>query len=60
MELWSFISKYSHIKAKKSVNGIEATIPTISADLLAVSEMIAITKTVKIIINIRYIKVFNS
>ena len=60
MELGSCVSKYSHIKANKDVNGIEATIPAISVDLLAISEMITITKAVKIILIIVYIKVFNN
>ena len=60
MELGSCVSNYSHIKANKDVNGIEATIPAISVDLLAISEMITITKAVKIILIIVYIKVFNN
>ena len=60
MELGSCVSKYSHIKANKDVNGIEATIPAISVDLLAISEMITITKAVKIILIIVYTKVFNN
>ena len=60
MEFGSCVSKYSHIKANKDVNGIEATIPAISVDLLAISEMITITKAVKIILIIVYIKVFNN
>ena len=60
MELGSCVSKYSHIKANKDVNGIEATIPAISVDLLAISEMITITKAVKIILIIVHTKVFNN
>ena len=60
MELGSCVSKYSHIKANKDVNGIEATIPAISVDLFATSEMITITKAVKIILIMVYIKVFNN
>ena len=60
MELGSCVSKYSHIKANKDVNGIEATIPAISVDFLAISEMTTITKAVKIILIIVYIKVFNN
>ena len=60
MELGSCVSKYSHIKANKDVNGTEATIPAISVDLLAISEMITITKAVKIILIMVYIKVFNN
>ena len=60
MELGSCVSKYSHIKANKDVKGIEAIIPAISVDLLALSEMITITKAVKIILIIVYIKVFNN
>ena len=60
MELGSCVSKYSHIKANKDVNGIEATIPAIRVDLLAISEIITITKAVKIILIIVYIKVFNN
>ena len=60
MELGSCVSKYSHIKANKDVNGIEATIPAITVDLLAISEMTTITKAVKIILIIVYIKVFNN
>ena len=59
MELGSCVSKYSHIKANKDVNGIEATIPEISVDLFAISEMITINKAVKIILIMVYIKVFN-
>ena len=60
MEFGSCVSKYSHIKANKDVNGMEATIPAMSVDLLAISEIITITKAVKIILNIVYIKVFNN
>ena len=60
MELGSCLSKYDQLKANKDVNGIEATIPAISVDLLAISEMITITKAVKIILIIVYIKVFNN
>ena len=60
MEFGSCVSKYSHIKANKDVNGMEATIPAMSVDLLAISEMITITKAVKIILIIVYIKVFNN
>ena len=60
MVLGSCVSKYSHIKANKDVNGIEATIPAISVDLLAISEMITITKAVKIILIIVHTKVFNN
>ena len=60
MELGSCVSKYSHIKANKDVNGIEATIPEISVDLFAISEMITINKAVKIILIMVYIKVFNN
>ena len=60
MELGSCVSKYSHIKANNDVNGIEATIPAISVDLLAISEMITITAAVKMILIIVYIKVFNN
>jgi hypothetical protein len=60
MEFGSCVSKYSHIKANKDVNGIEATIPAMSVDLLAISEMITITKAVKIILIIVYIKLFNN
>ena len=59
MELGSCVSKYSHIKANKDVNGIEATIPAISVDRFAISEMITITKAVKIILIMVYIKIFN-
>ena len=60
MEFGSCVSKYSHIKANKDVNGMEATIPAMSVDLLAISEMITITKAVKIILIIVYIKVFHN
>ena len=60
MEFGSCVSKYSQIKANKDVNGMEATIPAMSVDLLAISEMITITKAVKIILIIVYIKVFNN
>ena len=60
MELRSCVSKYSHIKANKDVNGMEATIPAISVDLLAISEMITMTKAVKMILIIMYIKLFNN
>ena len=60
MELGSCVSKYSHIKANKDVNGMEATIPAISVDLLAISEMITMTKAVKMILIIVYIKLFNN
>ena len=60
MELGSRVSKYSHIKANKDVKGIEAIIPAISVDLLAISEMITITKAVKMVLIIVYIKVFNN
>ena len=50
MELGSCVSKYSHMKASKDVNGMEATIPAISVDLLAISEMITMTKAVKMIL----------
>ena len=60
MEFGSCVSKYSHIKANKDVNGMEATIPAMSVDLLAISEIITITKAVKIILIIVYIKVFNN
>ena len=50
MELGSCVSKYSHIKANKDVKGIEAIIPAISVDLLAISEMITMTKAVKMIL----------
>ena len=60
MELGSCVSKYSHIKANKDVNGMEATIPAISVDLLAISEMITMTKAVKMILIIMYIKLFNN
>ena len=60
MEFGSCVSKYSHIKANKDVNGMEATIPAMSVDLLAISEMITITMAVKIILIIVYIKVFNN
>ena len=50
MEFGSCVSKYSHIKANKDVNGMEATIPAMSVDLLAISEIITITKAVKIIL----------
>ena len=60
MEFGSCVSKYSHIKANKDVKGIEAIIPAISVDLLAISEMITMTKAVKMILIIVYIKVFNN
>ena len=60
IELGSCVSKYSHIKANKDVNGMEATIPAISVDLLAISEMITMTKAVKMILIIVYIKLFNN
>ena len=60
MELGSCVSKYSDIKANKDVKGIEAIIPAISVDLLALSEMITMTKAVKMILIIVYIKVFNN
>ena len=60
MEFGSCVSKCSHIKANKDVNGMEATIPAMSVDLLAISEMITITKAVKIILIIVYIKLFNN
>jgi|TARA_E500000331_G_scaffold139231_1_gene136196 hypothetical protein len=60
MEFGSCVSKYSHIKANKDVNGMEATIPAMSVDLLAISEIITITKAVKIILIIVYIKLFNN
>ncbi len=60
MEFGSCVSKYSHIKANKDVNGMEATIPAMSEDLLAISEMITITKAVKIILISVYIKLFNN
>ena len=60
MEFGSCVSKYSHIKANKDVNGMEATIPAMTVDLLAISEMITITKAVKIILIIVYIKLFNN
>ena len=60
MEFGSCVSKYSHIKANKDVNGMEATIPAMSEDLLAISEIITITKAVKIILIIVYIKLFNN
>ena len=60
MEFGSCVSKYSHIKANKDVNGMEATIPAMSVDLLAISEMITITKAVKIILIIVYIKLLNN
>ena len=60
MEFGSCVSKYSHIKANKDVKGIEAIIPAISVDLLALSEMITMTKAVKMILIIVYIKVFNN
>tara|TARA_Y200000002_G_scaffold92336_1_gene74430 strand:+ start:904 stop:1086 length:183 start_codon:yes stop_codon:yes gene_type:complete len=60
MEFGSCVSKYSHIKANKDVNGMEATIPAMSVDLLAISEMITITKAVKIILISVYIKLFNN
>ena len=60
MEFGSCVSKYSHIKANKDVKGIEAIIPAISVDLLAISEMITMTKAVKLILIIVYIKVFNN
>jgi hypothetical protein len=60
MEFGSCVSKYSHIKANKDVNGMEATIPAMSVDLLAISEMTTITKAVKIILIIVYIKLFNN
>ena len=60
MELGSCVSKCSHIKANKDVNGMEATIPAMSVDLLAISEMITITKAVKIILISVYIKLFNN
>ena len=50
MELGFCVSKYSHIKANKYVNGMEATIPAISVDLLAISEMITMIKAVKMIL----------
>ena len=60
MEFGSCVSKYSHIKANKDVNGMEAIIPAMSVDLLAISEMITITKAVKIILIIVYIKLLNN
>ena len=60
MEFGSCVSKYSHIKANKDVNGMEATIPAMSVDLLAISEMITITKAVKIILISVYIKLLNN
>ena len=60
MEFGSCVSKYSHIKANKDVKGIEAIIPAISVDLLALSEMITMTKAVKMILIIVYIKLFNN
>ena len=60
MEFGSCVSKYSHMKANKDVNGMEATIPAMSVDLLAISEMITITKAVKIILISVYIKLFNN
>ena len=60
MEFGSCVSKYSHIKANKDVNGMEATIPAMSVDLLAISEMITITKAVKIILISVHIKLFNN
>ena len=60
MEFGSCVSKYSHIKANKDVNGMEATIPAMSVDLLAISEIITITKAVKIILISVYIKLFNN
>jgi hypothetical protein len=60
MEFGSCVSKYSHIKANKDVNGMEAIIPAMSVDLLAISEMTTITKAVKIILIIVYIKLFNN
>ena len=60
MEFGSCVSKYSHIKANKDVKGIEAIIPAISVDLLAISEMITMTKAVKMILIIVHIKVFNN
>ena len=39
---------------------MEATIPAISVDLLAISEMITMTKAVKMILIIVYIKLFNN
>ena len=60
MELGSCVSKYSHIKANKDVNGMEATIPAINVDLLAISEIITMNKAVKMILIIVYIKLFNN
>ena len=60
MELGSCLSKYSYIKANNDDDGIEAILPAISLDLLAISEMIKITKAVKMILIILYIKVFNN
>ena len=60
MEFGSCVSKYSHIKANKDVNGMEATIPAMSVNLLNISEMITITKAVKIILISVYIKLFNN
>jgi hypothetical protein len=60
MELGSCVSKYSQIKANKDVNGMEATIPAISVDLLAISEMITMIKAVRMILIIVYIKLFNN
>ena len=39
---------------------MEATIPAVSVDLLAISEMITMTKAVKMILIIVYIKLFNN
>ena len=60
MELGSCVSKYSHIKANKDVNGMEAIIPAISVDPLSISEMITMIKAVKMILIIMYIKLFNN
>ena len=54
-DLISFVSKYNQVIAKAEVSGIEANIPAIKLDLLAISEMATMIITVIIVLMTRYI-----
>ena len=51
----SWVSKWSQTKANSEVKGIEATIPAIKVDFLAISEITTTIMAVKRILNSVYI-----
>ena len=63
--LISLVSKYNQVIARAEVRGIEANIPAIKLDLLAISEMATMIITVMIVLTTKYITyrfllIFNS